>query len=56
MFSNIFEFEPVRRCPSCAQNFSNKIWTCRELNKEQISSLKLFKIRMEVELKIRESI
>jgi hypothetical protein len=44
MFSNRFEFEPVKIWPSIAQNFSNKIWNCRELNKEQFSPLELFKL------------
>jgi hypothetical protein len=31
------------------------IWICSELNKEQLSLLKLFKIRIEFELKIKEA-
>jgi hypothetical protein len=45
MFSNGFEFELVKTWPSGPKTFSYKIWTCTELNEEQISPLDLFKIR-----------
>jgi hypothetical protein len=35
-FSNWLEFEMVQRISSHSQNISNKIWLCRELNKEQL--------------------
>jgi hypothetical protein len=45
MFSNAFEFEPIKRCPSIAQKFSIKIWNCRELNKEELFPLECLKIQ-----------
>jgi hypothetical protein len=45
-FLNGFKIAMVQRFPS--GKFSNKIWNYRELNKEQVSSLKLFKIQNEI--------
>jgi hypothetical protein len=42
LFSIGFKFETVKRWSSVAQKFSYQIWTCRELNKEQLSPLEFF--------------
>jgi hypothetical protein len=43
--SNWFETETIHKMPSFAPTILNKIWICRELNKEQLSLFKLFKIQ-----------
>ncbi|WP_428739592.1 hypothetical protein, partial [Sulfurimonas sp.] len=45
IFSKLLCIDSIQRLPSLAQNFPNKICTCRELNKEQIFLLEFFKIR-----------
>jgi hypothetical protein len=36
------------------KKFSNKIWVCREFNKEQLSPYELLHIQNEVQIKIQE--
>jgi hypothetical protein len=43
-----------KRWPSLVPKIQNKIWICRELNKEQISLLVLFKIRDRIWIKTRK--
>jgi hypothetical protein len=38
----------IKRWSSDVLKISNKIWMCRELNKEHISPLELFKILNEI--------
>jgi hypothetical protein len=50
-FCNWFEFSKliwiysIQKIPSWDRKIPNEIWTCRELNQEQISSLEFFKIQ-----------
>jgi hypothetical protein len=37
--------DSIKRWPSILGQFSNKIYICRELNKEQLSLFELFQIR-----------
>jgi hypothetical protein len=46
----------IKRWPSRARKNPNKIWICRELNKEQLYLLKLSKFRIEFELKIKKAL
>jgi hypothetical protein len=40
-----FEFQMVQRISSHGRKFSNKLWICTELNKEQLSLLELSEIQ-----------
>jgi hypothetical protein len=46
----------VQRISSPALKISNKIWTCRELNKNDFSYFNFSKFRIEFELKIEEAL
>jgi hypothetical protein len=43
----------VKNWLSVDKKFSNKIWVCREFNKEQLSPYELLHIQNEVQIKIQ---
>jgi hypothetical protein len=53
--SNWFETETLDKMSSHARKNSNKIWICRELNKEQLFLLALYKIRNGIWIKIQRT-